>query len=148
MTRKLTVYTSDEKTKYLLTKFIIAKGQEAEHQNYEDDGCKVQDGDLTITNITDIFQYLEDRYPAPHLLPWEPEAKAVAKELIKQITETYTDRYTQQISTLRSLKPTIEHGGFIADRLSAIDLAVLPIIDNSRDRLWHEYKERVLSALE
>ena len=47
------------------------------------------DGDLELFDSTQIFEYAEDRWPAPPLWPGEPQARARARQLELQSDEVY-----------------------------------------------------------
>ena len=47
------------------------------------------DGDLELFDSTQIFEYLEDRWPEPPLWPHEPQARARARQLELQSDEVY-----------------------------------------------------------
>jgi glutathione S-transferase len=47
------------------------------------------DGDVELFDSTQIFEYLEDAYPAPPLWPREPAARAAARQLELKSDEVY-----------------------------------------------------------
>jgi len=47
------------------------------------------DGELELFDSTQIFEYLEDRWPEPPLWPREPQARARARQLELQSDEVY-----------------------------------------------------------
>jgi glutathione S-transferase len=47
------------------------------------------DGDLELFDSTQIFEYLEDGYPAPHLWPADPKARGRARQLEHMSDEVY-----------------------------------------------------------
>jgi glutathione S-transferase len=70
----------------IMVPFSQAKGYQPKHPNVLAANPKAQvpvlvDGDLTMFDSTLIFEYLEDAYPVPPLLPSEPKDRARCRML-------------------------------------------------------------------
>src|SRR5205814_9492702 len=79
------------------------------------------DGGLEIFDSTQIFEYLEDRHPAPPLWPSDPAARARARLLELRSDEVYFPH----VIRLMALEDTPED----------------PAIETARDAAAHYYRE-------
>ena len=73
------------------------------------------DGETRIFDSTIILEYLEDKYPAPPLLPREPEARARAR-MIEDVCDTLYEAVNWGLSEIRWFKRA---EGEQADRMKA-----------------------------
>lgn len=149
MNRKIKTLSSSEDYNKFMADMAIIKGLTAIAERPPETAacCGIEDKNIKVNNIIDVIQYLEDRYPAPQILPQEPEAKAVAKELIKMICASYDKPLAEKLALLCDLKPAISDDNFIAGNLSAVDLAVLPLIECSNDAMWIAFRTKLLKVL-
>src|SRR5512145_3257673 len=114
------------------------------------------DGELTVVGSADIVAYLEDRFPAPAVLPPSPELRARARAW-QRIADTVLDAIVHDISLwawpthrrtdqppaglleagrrdlatiLAELEAALERMPFLCGELSIADLALFPHISS------------------
>ena len=114
------------------------------------------DGPCTVIDSADIVAYLEDRAPAPSVLPGDPAQRAKARSW-QRIADTLLDAVIHDISIwtwpthqradrppeglletgrrelerlLGALEASIEDSGFVCGALSIADLAIFPHVSS------------------
>lgn len=114
------------------------------------------DDDVTVTDSTDIVDYLEDRYPDPAVLPGAPALRAKARRW-QRLADSVLDAIIHDVSIwtwpthrrpdapppglletgrrelewmLDELEGAIDASGWVCDRLSIADFALFPHVSS------------------
>jgi glutathione S-transferase len=84
----------------------------------------LEDGDLVISESIAILEYLEERYPQPPLLPRDPAARAVIRQLMLWGTDYWPPAWKQWMAPRMgqgdAAAPSVQHGR--AERGRHLDL--------------------------
>lgn len=106
----------------------------------------ITDRGLPIRGLHNILSYLEEQYPDPPLTFETPERRAIVRMAVDQILQDlYVDDLDPQHPTLLALAEALTHSRFVMDRLSLIDLALVPVAPAGK--LWAQHEQYVDETL-
>jgi glutathione S-transferase len=103
------------------------------------------DRGLPIHGLYHILSYLEDQYPEPPLCFDTPDRRAMTRMAVDQII---TDLYAgadENHPTFLALAQELAQGRFVMERLSLLDLALVPV--SPPGPMWDKHRKAVLKAI-
>jgi hypothetical protein len=150
--KPVVIFNSTPAIRQFLSLVLRAKGR-AVSDNHRDlllpetTQPAIIDHGLPVRGLHNILAYLEDQYPDPPLCFNTPTRRAVVRMAVDQIIDDlYVDEPDTQHPTLLAVASALHHQCFVMDRLSMLDLALVPV--SPPGFIWDRHRRDVMRAIE
>lgn len=144
--KPIVIQTLDPLTDHFLRLICQAKGRTATSSGNTKLTPLITDRGLPVRGLHNILSYLEDQYPDPPLCFETPDRRAIVHMAVDQIIEDlYVDAIDPQHPTLLALAEELTNKRFVMDRLSLIDLALVPVSPPGEP--WNRHRNYVHEVL-
>lgn len=91
----------------------------------------ITDKNFILYGSATVDEYINERYPYPQLLPYEPTDRAIARFLVDQLRATYTEpplrSWGTLVEALWSASPW-----FLGQDFTIVDVAAAPLLHRNR----------------
>ena len=150
--RPIIICSNNQNIRHFLDLVCRAKGRSRVHVVDTEDATTLPqptlvDHGLPIHGLHHILTYLEDQYPEPPLCFDTPDRRVIVRMAVEEIVnDLYASEPDCQHPTLLALAQELGTKRFVMDRLSMIDLALVPVAPPGVP--WDRHRKAVAKAID